>query len=300
LCLVPAFLALSLVSCAAGSAERVARLEETQAHDRQELDLRVSQVEERIGRVENGLNQVREVLAGSAPRKAAAPRQSAPRSSERLPARPVVTGTAPVDDIPSVPDLPYLRRADLMDLSGAAPGPAPAPVAAPAQPAPPAQSAMRPAQDDAQAGPGLEPFTFSPEPKPARRSAAGSSSGRDGGSAAYDAALALYNRGEYDKAQQDFIAFAQKAPGSPLAANALYWLGECQYSLGKYDEAIMTFKDVAAKYPKHAKAAAALLKAGYSYERLGDMDNARFYWQLLLDDFPGSSPAGLARKKMAG
>jgi tol-pal system protein YbgF len=92
----------------------------------------------------------------------------------------------------------------------------------------------------------------------------------------------------------------RSSPESALAPNALYWQGECLYSLGKYDEAIMIFKDVAAKYPKHDKAAASLLKAGYSYERLNDKENAHFYWQILLDDFPSSAPAGMARKRMAG
>ncbi len=53
------------------------------------------------------------------------------------------------------------------------------------------------------------------------------------------------------------------------------------------------------KYPGHPKAAAALLKAGYAYESLNDGANARFYWQILLDDYPGSAPAALARKRMA-
>ena len=147
-------------------------------------------------------------------------------------------------------------------------------------------------------GPSLEPPAPSlGAPAPAAPQKA-SRSAPATGKGPYDAALALYYKGEYSKALEAFKAFLQSAPGSSLAPNAMYWEGECQYSLGKHDQAIMIFKDVVTKYPKHDKAAASLLKAGYAYERMKDMDNARFYWQILLDDFPNSAPANLARKRL--
>jgi tol-pal system protein YbgF len=133
------------------------------------------------------------------------------------------------------------------------------------------------------------------EPSPSGNAVAGSS-----GQSGYDKALSLYHKGEYARAGESFDSFLRSSPGSALTPNALYWQGECLYSLGRYDDAIMLFKDVAARYPRHDKAAASLLKAGYSYERLKDMENAHFYWQILIDDFPASSPAALARKRMAG
>jgi tol-pal system protein YbgF len=116
--------------------------------------------------------------------------------------------------------------------------------------------------------------------------------------AAYDAALNLYYKGQYGESAKAFTDFLSRYPGTGLTPNALYWQGECYYSEGKYDTAILSFKDVAGKFPKHDKAAAALLKAGYAYAQLKDMNNARFYWQILLDDFPGSTPARLARERM--
>jgi tol-pal system protein YbgF len=118
-----------------------------------------------------------------------------------------------------------------------------------------------------------------------------------GSRAAYNAALALYNKHNYAKAAAAFAAFLRDAPQSPLAPNAGYWLGECSYAAGKYGDSVIAFKDVAAKYPGHPKAAAALLKACYAYERMGDTGNAGFYRQLLLDDYPSSGPAALARKR---
>jgi tol-pal system protein YbgF len=112
--------------------------------------------------------------------------------------------------------------------------------------------------------------------------------------------LALYEGRKPAAAQEAFLAFLELHPGSPLVPNALYWLGESYYAADKLDLAIMQFKRVAEAYPRHDKAAAALLKAGYAYARLNDKENARFYWQILLDDFPDSAPAALARKRLAG
>lgn len=93
-------------------------------------------------------------------------------------------------------------------------------------------------------------------------------------------------------------AFLKDYPDSGLAPNAAYWLGETFYHEKRYAEAILTFKDVVRKYPKHGKAAAAMLKTGYAYEMLGDKSNARFYLQTLVDEYPGSEPAALARTRL--
>lgn len=126
---------------------------------------------------------------------------------------------------------------------------------------------------------------------PAARASSGEKS-------AYDAALAIYDKGKYQEAAGLFTAFLETYPESPLRPNARYWLGECHYSQKQYDQAILAFKDVAGKYPKHPKAAASLLKLGYSYANMGDVENARFYLQMLLDDFPGSPPASLGQKRL--
>lgn len=93
--------------------------------------------------------------------------------------------------------------------------------------------------------------------------------------------------------------FIKNWPDHELAPNALYWIGESHYSEKRMDQAILTFMDVYRRYPDHPKAAAALLKTAYSYEKLGDLRNARFYLTVLLEDFPDSDPAPLARRKMA-
>lgn len=115
---------------------------------------------------------------------------------------------------------------------------------------------------------------------------------------AYTEAVRLTRSGNTDKGRQMLRAFIMENPDSPLVPNAYYWLGETYYHDKRYAQAILTFKEVTSRFPKDPKAAASLLKIGYSYEMLGDKNNARFYLNALLQDYPKSDPAKLARKAL--
>ena len=108
----------------------------------------------------------------------------------------------------------------------------------------------------------------------------------------------MQEAGKYAESRKAMTAFMEAYPKSAYVPNALYWIGESHYSQSQWDQAILSFKDVAARFPKHAKAADALLKLGMSYEQLKDKDNARFHYEALIEDFPGSRAAGLAKSKL--
>lgn len=116
---------------------------------------------------------------------------------------------------------------------------------------------------------------------------------------AYDQAMASYNAGDYNTARSGFQRMLQSYPGSRLAPNALYWIGETYYSQKDYTEAILAFRLVPYRHPGHSKAAAALLKMGFAYQLLGDDRNAVTYLNDVLSQYPSSSPANLARKKLS-
>lgn len=116
---------------------------------------------------------------------------------------------------------------------------------------------------------------------------------------AYEAALNTVLSGKTSEGRQKMLEFLERYPGSKLEPNALYWVGETWYSDKGYDKAILVFKDITTKFPKHDKASAALYKLGACYEQLKDKGNAHFYWQALVEDFPKSEAAALARKKLA-
>jgi len=147
----------------------------------------------------------------------------------------------------------------------------------------------------------LEPEQRKPDPAPKKVAEAKpqKTANKAGPAATYEKGLSLVRGQEPEKGRKVLESFVQSWPGHELVPNALYWIGESHYSEKRLDQAILTFMDVYRRYPKHPKASAALLKTAYSYEKLGDLRNARFYLTVLLEDFPDSDPAPLARRKMA-
>lgn len=116
----------------------------------------------------------------------------------------------------------------------------------------------------------------------------------------YEDAVKLVKDGNVSRGRQLLNAFIQENPQSKLLPNAYYWLGETFYHDKRYAQAILTFREVTSRYPKHDKAAAALLKIGFAYEQLGDKPNARFYLGNLLQEYPNSEPATLAKEALDG
>jgi tol-pal system protein YbgF len=117
---------------------------------------------------------------------------------------------------------------------------------------------------------------------------------------AYKKALDTFMARKYKESEAMFIDFGKKYPQSSFMPNAGYWLGESYYAQKRYAEAILNFQSVVNKYPKHQKAADSLLKTGYSYECLGDKANARFYLEQVLEIYPTTHAASLARAMLAG
>jgi tol-pal system protein YbgF len=116
--------------------------------------------------------------------------------------------------------------------------------------------------------------------------------------ARYRKALNTLLSGSASKAQEMFQAFLEDHPESDLAPNATYWLGEAYYVQKRFAQSILFFKDVSNTYPDDPKAADALLKMGYAYANLSQNDNARFYLQRLVEQYPASHSARLARERL--
>jgi tol-pal system protein YbgF len=114
----------------------------------------------------------------------------------------------------------------------------------------------------------------------------------------YDKALELTFAEDWRKARPLWKEFIATYQDHELIPNALYWMAETYYDEKDYTQAILGFRDVARRFPDHHKTPDALLKIGFSYERLNDVENARFYLRTLLDEYPGSDPAPLAKQKL--
>ncbi len=105
-----------------------------------------------------------------------------------------------------------------------------------------------------------------------------------------------FKQRDYEAALAGFRFFLELHGQSSLAANAQYWVGECQYRMGRYKEALNSFYNVVSYYPLSPKLAASTLKIGQTYIKLGDHDKARMMFDRVIDQYPDSSETELARK----
>ena len=112
----------------------------------------------------------------------------------------------------------------------------------------------------------------------------------------YDRVMEEYKHRDYEAALAGFRLFMELYGQSLLAANAQYWIGECQYRLGRYKDAVATFYNVVSYYPLSPKLAASTLKIAQAYAKLGDHEKARMMFERVVDQYPDSIEAGVARK----
>lgn len=116
----------------------------------------------------------------------------------------------------------------------------------------------------------------------------------------YDRVMAEFTHGDYEAALAGFRFFLELHGKSALAANAQYWIGECQYRLGRYKDALNSFSTVGSINPLSPKLAASAFKIGQTYSMLGDYYRARLTFDEVLDHYPGGAEANLARKAIEG
>ena len=81
-------------------------------------------------------------------------------------------------------------------------------------------------------------------------------------------------------------------------AEGNYYLGEMWYVRKKYDLAISHFKKSAVLYDKAAYMPTLLLHSAISFENTKDKENAKNFYSTLIDLYPSSSEAGIAKKNL--
>ena len=114
----------------------------------------------------------------------------------------------------------------------------------------------------------------------------------------YDRIMEEFKHRDYEAAMAGFRLFIELHGNSALAANAQYWIGECQYRMGRYRDALKSFYDVVSNYPLSPKLPASTLKLGQTYTKLGDPEKARLMFDRVVDQYPDSAEAEVARKAL--
>lgn len=114
----------------------------------------------------------------------------------------------------------------------------------------------------------------------------------------YDQAADDLTQGRYEMALRGFQTFVQNFPTTDLADNALYGVGECYFALARFDSASVAYARVDAEYPLADKVPAALFKLALSQEKEGKESDSRKTLEDLVDRFPNSGEAQLARERL--
>ena len=126
---------------------------------------------------------------------------------------------------------------------------------------------------------------------------------------AYNVAIELVNAARplpaseqeprYRRAMALFREIIRDYPNGEYTANAFYWIGQLHFALKEYEDARAMFTQVDSLYDDHPKVPDALYKLGEVYHVLGDTERAREHLNRVINDFPASTAAGLAREYLA-
>ncbi|HEY7925056.1 MAG TPA: tol-pal system protein YbgF [Vicinamibacteria bacterium] len=114
----------------------------------------------------------------------------------------------------------------------------------------------------------------------------------------YSQAYADYARGNYDLAMQGFAEYLRAYPGTDFADNAQYWIGECLYGKKMYAESIEAWNTLLKDFPSSDKLPDARVKKGMALERLGRKSQALVEYRYVVDRYPTSQAARIARERL--
>ena len=115
----------------------------------------------------------------------------------------------------------------------------------------------------------------------------------------FEQALGLFRSGKFPEAGQAFAAFLRQWPKSGYTPSVRFWLGNSQYATRDYKNAIGNFRSVMTNAPMHARAPEAALSIANCQVELKDTKAARKTLEELLQAYPNSEAAGIAKSKLA-
>lgn len=111
----------------------------------------------------------------------------------------------------------------------------------------------------------------------------------------YDAAEGLYKAGKYEEAVEILNALLTKNPNHDKAH---FLLAESLFSLKEFGNAAIELNKFRKKFPKHTLISKAIYYQATCFKKLNKKKEANLFYQELLDKYPKSSFAKLAKKEM--
>src|SRR5215472_2074909 len=145
-----------------------------------------------------------------------------------------------------------------------------------------------------------------PTPGPPR------SSNEPGAEESYKAAYSDFTKGNYTLAVAEFREFVRRYPDSPKVDSAQYWICECYFNMGRaaasagqpersreaLERSVQEFRKVFVNYPNGSQVPTALYKEALALVELKQPKVAQARLQYIVDNFPQSEEAPLARERL--
>jgi tol-pal system protein YbgF len=114
----------------------------------------------------------------------------------------------------------------------------------------------------------------------------------------YKDAYESFQKGNLDAARKKFETFIRQYPNTELSDNAQFWIGETYYLKKDYEKAILEYEKAISKYPEGDKVPAALFKQAIAFLDLGDKTNGRNLLKRVIERYPHSDQAEMAKKRL--
>lgn len=128
----------------------------------------------------------------------------------------------------------------------------------------------------------------------------------------YKTAYLDFTKGNYTLAVAAFRDFVRRYPDAAQAEGAQYWIGESYFSIGRaaaaagqaeksreaLEQAVQEFRKVFLNYPRGRQVSTALYKEALALVELKQVRVAQARLQYLVDYFPQSEEAPLARERL--
>ena len=114
----------------------------------------------------------------------------------------------------------------------------------------------------------------------------------------YMAGYQAYKDNRSKEAKEKFLSVINSFPENEYTDNARFWLGETYYRDENYEDAILAYEELFRKNPDSDKIPAAMLKQGLAFFSLKDSKTGKIILEKLIEKYPGSEQAELAKKKL--
>ena len=114
----------------------------------------------------------------------------------------------------------------------------------------------------------------------------------------YKDAYETYQKNDLEGARRKFEAFLKQYPNTELSDNAQFWIGETYYIKKDFEKSILEYEKAIVKYPEGDKIPSALFKQALAFLELGDKTNARNLLRRVIERYPHSDQAEMAKKRL--